>query len=194
MRHHRAQWSKDSLQQDVSEALWVDDNLGVVRTVGSLVPTVFDAYARILYPPLGSAPRPTPTKPVAPSGDQLAPVLEVLTRNTTTPNDCWYAVWEGNTVLDDIRDAAPTANIAGYNYFLLRGPVARATDTLGGLSPNLWWPADHAWCMAQHFDFPCAYLGGSTKTVTDILALDKLETCSVRVDQIVTAGHDEHNY
>ncbi|OZC88650.1 hypothetical protein CH254_12260 [Rhodococcus sp. 06-412-2C] len=193
MRHHQEEWSEDSLQQDVSEAGWVDDNLDVVprTTVGSLVPTVFDAYARILYPALGSTSHPMPPKPVASSRDHLAAVLEVLTRNTTTPNDCWFAVWEGNTALDDVRGTAPTANIAGYNYFLLRGPVSHATDTFEGLSPNLWWPADHAWCVAQHFDFPCAYLGGSAETVADVLTLTDIESQPVSVSQIITAAYDE---
>jgi hypothetical protein len=118
-------------------------------------------------------------------------VIEVLTRNATTPNDCWFAVWEGNTALDDIRVMAPTAKIAGYNYFMLKGSVSRAADTLGGLSPNLWWPTDHAWCVAQHFDFPCAYLGGNTNTVADLLALTEIESSTVRVDQIITAAYDE---
>ncbi|MDI9893481.1 hypothetical protein QM797_01980 [Rhodococcus sp. IEGM 1381] len=190
-RTDQAEWSDNDLQQDVSEAQWVEDNLDGVATttVGSLVPTVFDAYVRILYPVRASTPNPTPAKPVAPWRDQLTAVLEVLTRTTTTPNDCWFAVWEGNTALDDVRDTAPTADIAGYNYFLLRGPVSRAADTLEGLSPNLWWPADHAWCMAQHFDFPRAYLGGSTETVAGILALTEIESRPVRVDQVVTTDN-----
>ncbi|OZD40634.1 hypothetical protein CH252_28585 [Rhodococcus sp. 06-1477-1B] len=52
MNAARAKWSNTDLQQDVSEAEWVDYNLDGVATttVGSLVPTVFDAYARIQYP------------------------------------------------------------------------------------------------------------------------------------------------
>lgn len=204
------------------------DNLDVVArtTVGSLVPTVFDACARILYPvhaaaadgstllvrwsdvarhngtvahaemelhALGNKPQPTPAKPVAPWQDQLASVARILAGRTSTPDDCWFAVWEGNTALDDIRTVAPTADIAGYNYFLLRGPVSRATDTLGGLSPNLWWPADHAWCVAQHFDFPCAYVGGSAATIADILALEAVEAWPARVGQVVTADNDQVN-
>ncbi|MFY2789368.1 hypothetical protein [Rhodococcus sp. MALMAid1271] len=122
--------------------------------------------------------------------DQLSAILEILVRKTTTPDDCYFAVWEGNTALGDIRGKAPTATIAGYNYFLLRGQVACATDTLEGLSPHLWWPADHTWCVAQHFDFPCAYLGGSTETVADVLALSDVESQPVRVEQIITAGPD----
>ncbi|QII04205.1 hypothetical protein BH93_01420 [Rhodococcoides fascians A25f] len=191
---HRPEWSDDDLQQNVSEALWVRDNLNIASTttVGSLVPTVFEAYARVLYPARSGMPHRTmPAKPVVAWHVQLMSIIEVLTRNTTTPNDCWFAVWEGNTALDDVRGTAPTANIAGYNYFLLRGPVSRATDTFEGLPPNLWWPADHAWCVAQHFDFPCAYLGGRAETVADVLTLTDIESQPVRVSQIITAAYDE---
>ncbi|MEK8069356.1 hypothetical protein [Rhodococcoides navarretei] len=189
-----AEWSGDDLQQDVSEAQWVNNNLAVVATttVGSLVPTVFDAYASIQYPARGNTRGATvPAKPVVAWHVQLASIIEVLARSTNTPDTCWFAVWEGNTALDDIRDKAPTAAIAGYNYFLLRGPVSRAADTLEGLSPHLWWPADHAWCVAQHFDFPCAFLGGSTETVAGILALTEIESSPIRFDQIITAGHGD---
>ena len=195
MNAARAKWSNADLQQDVSEAEWVDYNLDGVATttVGSLVPTVFDAYASIAYPARNGMPqRTTPAKPVAAWHVQLMSTIEVLTRNTTTPNDCWFAVWEGNTALDDIRVTAPTAEIAGYNYFLLRGPIERATDTLRGLSPNLWWPNDHAWCVAQHFDFPCAYIGGSRDAVADLLALTDIDSSPVRVDQIITVNYDQH--
>lgn len=193
---YRAEWSGDDLQQDVSEAHWVNNSLEVVAqtTVGSLVPTVFDAYARINYPARNGTPHPlSPAKTVVAWHVQLTSIIEVLVRSTKTPNECWFAVWEGNTALDDIRDKAPTADIAGYNYFLLKGPVSRATDTLRGLSPNLWWPADHAWCVAQHFDFPCTYLGGSAETVAGILALSEIESSPVRVDQIITVNYGQHN-
>ncbi|WP_141214859.1 hypothetical protein [Rhodococcoides fascians] len=161
--------------------------------MGSLIPTVFDAYARILYPGRNGTPNPlSRAKNVAAWHVQLMSIIEVLTRSTNTPDDCFFAIWEGNTALDYIRDSAPTTNIAGYDYFLLRGPVSRATDTLGGLSPNLWWPNDHAWCVAQHFDFPCAYIGGSMNTVEDLLALTEIDSSAVRVDQIITVNYDQH--
>ena len=191
----RAEWSNTDLQQDVSEAEWVDYNLDGVATttVGSLVPTVFDAYASIAYPARNGMPqRTTPAKPVAAWHVQLASITDILARSTKTPDECWFAVWEGNTALDDIRVTAPTAEIAGYNYFLLRGPIERATDTLGGLSPNLWWPNDNAWCVAQHFDFPCAYIGGSRDAVADLLALTEIDSSPVRVDQIITVNYDQH--
>lgn len=189
------EWSNTDLQQDVSEAGWVNDSLKVVAetTVGSLVPTVFDAYARILYPKRNGTPqRTTSAKPVATWHVRLASIIEALARGTNTPDECFFAIWEGNTALDDIRDSAPTTNIAGYDYFMLKGSVSRAADTLGGLSPNLWWPTDHAWCVAQHFDFPCAYIGGSRDTVADLLALTEIDSSLVRVEQIITVNYDQH--
>ena len=191
----RAEWSDSDLQHDVSRAEWLKDNLdGVARTtVGSLVPTVFDAYACVQYPGRNGTPNLlSRAKTVAAWHVQLASITEVLARSTKTPDECWFAVWEGNTALDDIRVTAPTAEIAGYNYFLLRGPIERATDTLRGLSPNLWWPNDHAWCVAQHFDFPCAYIGGSRDAVADLLALTEIDSSAVRVDQIITVNYDQH--
>ncbi len=195
MNTGRTEWSNTDLQQDISATGWVNDGLKVVSetTVGSLVPTVFDAYARILYPGRNGTPNPLPrAKPIAARHVQLASIIEVLAGSTNTPDDCFFAIWEGNTALDYIRDSAPTTNIAGYDYFLLRGPVSRATDTLGGLSPNLWWPNDHAWCVAQHFDFPCAYIGGSRDAVADLLALTEIDSSPVRVDQIITVNYDQH--
>lgn len=191
----RAEWSDNDLQHDVSRAEWLKDNLdGVARTTaGLLVPTVFDACACVQYPGRNGTPNLlSRAKTVAAWHVQLASITEVLARSTKTPDECWFAVWEGNTALDDIRVTAPTAEIAGYNYFLLRGPIERATDTLRGLSPNLWWPNDHAWCVAQHFDFPCAYIGGSRDAVADLLALTDIDSSPARVDQIITVNYDQH--
>ncbi|WP_179273655.1 MULTISPECIES: hypothetical protein [unclassified Rhodococcus (in: high G+C Gram-positive bacteria)] len=106
---YRTEWSNADLQQDVSEAGWVDDSLKVVAetTVGSLVPTVFDAYARIDYPARNGRPNPlSPAKTVVAWHVQLVSIIEVLARSTNTPKECWFAVWEGNTALDDIRETA----------------------------------------------------------------------------------------
>jgi hypothetical protein len=190
-----AEWSNTDLQQVVSEVGWPNASLKVVAdtTVGSLVPTVFDAYARILHPGRNGTPHSTTSaKPVAKWHVQLASNVEVLARSTNTPDNCFFAIWEGNTVLDDIRATASTANIAGYDYLMLKGSVSRAADTLGGLSPNLWWPTDHAWCVAQHLDFPCAYIGGNRDTVADLLALTEIDSSLVRVDQIITVKYDQH--
>ncbi|MDJ0396749.1 hypothetical protein QMK17_26020 [Rhodococcus sp. G-MC3] len=136
---------------------------------------------------------PTAATPVLDWHNQLAGVVEVLAEHTSTPDDCWFAIWEGNTSLDDIRATTPTVAINGDNYFLLRGPVARATISYRALSPHIWWPADHAWCMVAHFDFPCVYLGGSQLAVDAVLAIPEIEAWPARVGQNVTANNDQVN-
>lgn len=159
------EWSDDDLQHEVSEGRWVADNVNAVpkTTVGTLVPVGFDAYARILFPRVGRG------------SEQLAVISRLLAEHTGTPHDCWFALWEGNTALDEIRDSTPSVQIAGYNYILLRGPVERAIDSYRGLRPNIWWPADHSWCMAPHFDFPYAFLGASNQCISDLFQLSEIE-------------------
>lgn len=131
---YRPESSNDDLQQNVSEAQWVDYNLDglATTTVGSLVPTVFDAYARVLYPVRASTTQHASSKTVAAWRDQLESISTVLTPHTTTPDECWFALWEGNTALDDIRATAPTAAVAGYSYFLFEGTgLTRSGHTAG---------------------------------------------------------------
>lgn len=146
-------------------------------------------HVRASYPPN----TPTPAAPVTDWSDQLAIIARMLAGHTSTPDDCWFAIWEGNTVLDDIRDSTPTAEINGYNYFLLRGPGSRVTDTYVGIAPNICWPADHSWCLVRHFDFPCVYFGGSQQSVTDLLRLPDIEAWPAHVDQVITADNDQLN-
>ncbi len=136
---------------------------------------------------------PTAATPVLDWTSQLTQVVQVLAEHTSTPDDCRFAVWEGNTSLDDIRATTPTAVINGDNYFLLRGPGARATLSYRALSPHIWWPADHSWCMVAHFDFPCVYLGGNRQTVDAVLAIPEIEAWPARVGQVVTADNDKLN-
>ncbi|MCZ4078994.1 hypothetical protein O1W68_13655 [Rhodococcus sp. H36-A4] len=136
---------------------------------------------------------PTPAAQVLDWREQLEGVVQVLAQHTSTPDDCWFAFWEGNTSLDDIRTTAPTVTIGGFDYFLLRGHGARATQPFRALAPHIWWPADHSWCMVAHFDFPCVYLGGSHQAVGDVLAMPEIEAWPARVDQIVTADNDHLN-
>lgn len=61
-------------------------------------------------------------------------------------------------------------------YLLLTGPVEAAADTGeiagNGQMPNLWWPADHAWCVASEIDLSSTYIGGS-RALVERLCADK---------------------
>jgi hypothetical protein len=42
--------------------------------------------------------------------------------------------------------------------------------------PNLWWPDDHAWCVASEIDFPYTYVGGSQELIDAILEDPAIES------------------
>jgi hypothetical protein len=48
-------------------------------------------------------------------------------------------------------------------------------------SPNLWWPADRAWCVASDIDLPSTYLGGTRALVEEVPGDDRLEAVPARL-------------
>jgi len=112
-----------------------------------------------------------------------AEVLAGLARVwTATPGQCWFCVWDGydfggtlltppgepsvplpDPVLGTIRQG-PRVSLPNRDYWLFTGPVEAVTATapLAGLeqTPNLWWPADRAWCVATEIDLPWTYVAG----------------------------------
>jgi hypothetical protein len=140
--------------------------------------------------------------------DTLRVLVDVLARHTTTPDDCFFGLWDGfgdihgspsvGVVIADEADPsprrspwippafgpevmnAPRVEIPNRSYFLFRGDLAAAgqwgaADLLPGHprtinSPNLMWPADHAWFTASEIDQPWTGVGGSQALLDDLLA------------------------
>lgn len=117
---------------------------------------------------------------------EVGPALvNVLSRHTSTPDTCWLAVWNGfGGTRDDIR-LAPTFHVPARDYFLLRGSVdAGISDVLHhdrgpGQTPNIWWPDDHAWCVATEIDLNTTYVGCSTACRDELVASPELEVLAL---------------
>jgi hypothetical protein len=78
---------------------------------------------------------------------------------------------------------------------LLRGPLA-AIDRFYEFyhhPPNLWWPEDRAWCVGTDVDLMSTYVGGSSASISAVLADDRLESLPVSIDQCVTWDSDAVN-
>jgi hypothetical protein len=73
---------------DASAALWIAPTLGSFGTVGGLVPQGYERYLLLDY--RGEGPR--GWDGVCQLFEQLVPVLA---RHTSTPDHCWFAIWEG---------------------------------------------------------------------------------------------------
>ncbi|WP_405085248.1 hypothetical protein [Microbispora sp. NBC_01389] len=133
---------------------------------------------------------------------QLRALCEALSAHTTTPGDCFFALWEGWGHLNGGRSlltpeggepvppllspqewASPRLRLPGRDYLLLRGPLPAVTDLARydgpevwwTQSPSLFWPADRAWCVATEIDFDSTFVGGSTAAIGAVLTAPMLE-------------------
>lgn len=125
-------------------------------------------------------------------------LAEVLARHTTTADRCWFAVWWGFADLDPAFDERPIFSLPQREYWLARGPLSAAAQSLGFLghshrSANLWWPDDHAWCVATDIDLDSTYVGASAACVEELLASRELEVARLDVTAGVAADSDHLN-
>lgn len=125
----------------------------------------------------------------------------LLSRHTTTPDRCWLAVWEGYGNLDECWRAAPRFELPGRGMHLLTGPATAAAHSLSEtqlvaireLHPNLWWSADHAWCVSTDVDMMTTYIGGSAEAIAAVVGDPQLEALPVTVDDAITWDSDTIN-
>ncbi len=133
-------------------------------------------------------------------------LVDVLAPFTATATQCWCAVWDGYASLPADWRSAPRVAMPGRPMFLLRGALAAATTRLEelpahgdwgpdafGQSPSLWWPDDHAWCLATDVDLMSSYLGGSQECIDAVVADERLEAAPVSLDQRITWDTDTIN-
>jgi hypothetical protein len=103
-------------------------------------------------------------------------LVDVLREATTTPDRCWFCIWEGfglyfNGVYERVR-------LPERDYVLYGGPIDLALAALEPWdthSPNLWWPEDRAWFVATEIDFAWTYVGGTSAVIEAVLARESLE-------------------
>lgn len=142
---------------------------------------------------------------------------EVLTQYTSTPDQVWFAVWDGfgglkvrpggTAVLsfgpERIQAAvhrpppAPTFQLPNRAYYLLSGPIGAIGESMCEepvwQSANLWWPEDRAWCIATEIDFAWTYLAGDSALVETLTSDPGLEALPAQIGHAVTYAADRIN-
>jgi hypothetical protein len=123
-----------------------------------------------------------------------ARLAAVLRRHTGTPDDCWFAVWQG---WGSVRSAGTPLRLPGREHLLVRGPVELAAANLAAepseQSANLWWPADRTWCVATDVDLMSTYVGCSEACLAELVAAPGLEVVQARPGDAVTYAADRLN-
>jgi len=118
-------------------------------------------------------------------------VIDVLLAHlrlaTTTPEQCYYAVWTGFGGSAVPSDLQPQLRLPHREYHLFSGPLAAARTTYDASpfarqSANLWWPADQAWCVVSEIDHAWSYVGGAAPMIDGILADRRLDAMATSAE------------
>lgn len=138
-------------------------------------------------------------------GHDAAELVAILRSHSTTPDTCWFCLWEGRgwmtgvvayattdahvsptTVPSPIPESVltgPRVQLPDRGYLLFSGPVEAGLAFVDSedQTANLFWPSDHSWCVASEIDLSSTYVGGSRDLVDQLLASDGLEALPAEV-------------
>ena len=124
-------------------------------------------------------------------------LVQALRDFTSTPDNCYFCLWEGYGSIDTrLYKANARVQAPGRDYLLFRGPAVSIVAFLTGdwrfwrHSPNIWWPEDRAWCVATDIDLYDTYIGGSQECIGSILNNPVLEALPADLDARIDLGSD----
>ena len=127
-------------------------------------------------------------------------LVEVLRGFTSTPDSCYFCLWEGFGNIDTrLYKASSRVRAPGRDYLHFPGPIdaIRAFITrdgpFWGHSPSIWWPEDRAWCVATDIDLFDTYVGGSEECIEAVLSNPDLEALLTTLDARLDLGGDTIN-
>lgn len=117
----------------------------------------------------------------------IGPIIEHLRAATTTPDRCFFALWEGFGDSPVPHTFEPMLELPHRRYHLFAGPIDGARTALsswrfGDQSANLWWPADRRWCVATEIDSAWTYVGATRSCIDALLADARLEAFETMAD------------
>jgi hypothetical protein len=134
-----------------------------------------------------------------------AVLIEILRGHTSTPDRCWFCLWDGygwggsaiavastnapggpappapvDPIPQHVRNG-PRVEMPERKYFLFAGSIhqALAFSEYRSQTPNLFWPDDKAWCVATEIDRSCTYVAGSTALIEQIVASGDMEAFAI---------------
>ena len=146
--------------------------------------------------------------------EDIVALSDFLADYTGTPDEYYFAVWEGlrgalGAGLSALMTASggspllpPTGvekaqRIEGVErkYLLYSGPPSFNDffDFPGLDGPNIWWPEDCSWCVSTDIDLESTYIGGSEECIERLLNHPSLEVLRTTSDAPVYMEADTIN-
>jgi len=116
--------------------------------------------------------------------DQGRRALDELARYTTTPDHCYFGIWDGygDGHLSAVPGEPTILRLPDRSYTLFQGPLDALRTWETGLGrggplvpPALVWPADHSWCFVCDVDPHWAGIGAGTEAIDALLAIPELD-------------------
>lgn len=203
---------------DLSPAAWLVNSTREWDVLAGFGPDAFDAHARLrfrsdpAYP--GQQENDADTEDTPTETDMLRTTLGTLAGYTRTPDECYFALWDGwgsdleagATSRDqDVVPAFPPAVMNGPKveipnraYYLFRGKLSDFGDwgetemwpgqpRFSMPDPAFIWPADHAWCIANDVDPHWAGIGARTEAISALLAIADLDVVRANPHEVQPA-------
>lgn len=172
---------------DASPAQWL---LSADRDWSDLAvrgPLGYEAYARLRFIPDPSHPGQCEGEAdvdgeVLPEIEQMAIAVTRLADFTTTPDDCYFAIWEGwggpelvgPVQIPFVNREAVLFNGAASD--LLDWVDSRDNSSPDNLPiPSFIWPADRAWCIVNDVDPHFATIGASSAAIRGLLSCTTID-------------------
>jgi hypothetical protein len=184
-----------SVTSDPSAADWLVRSGTPGGQLITFGPAGFEAYARLRFipDPVRRGQREGQAGITADHPSDFAQARRAVHRLapfTSTPEDCWFCLWNGYSDVELSSTASRLVDLPHRRYVLLRGSLADIDGwerTLGTLPPYpppaLVWPADHSWCFASDVDPHWAGIGGGRAAIDALLHDPDLDVVPAQPDE-----------
>jgi hypothetical protein len=133
--------------------------------------------------------------------DDLDALCGILGAHAADPDHvffglCTIELWEESFTREELKENRLLRLPMGRDYIVLTGPLSavdRLSNEAAGGTPNLIWPAEHAWLMASEVDFDSTLDGGSAELIRAIVESPELESWQVEPTDSLAVDADKIN-
>ena len=128
-------------------------------------------------------------------------LVDVLRGFTSTPDHCFFGLWEGwGNIGGRLYKADSRVRAPHRDHLLFRGAldavmsfVEERTDPFWGYSPSIWWPEDRAWCVTTDVDLFDTFVGGSEECIEAVVGNPDLEALTTTIEAAISIAADTEN-